>query len=229
VLTAFTLTLAQLGDRRILAVLAKSIVVTLILVALLGSAGWWGLDALLAATGLGDAIMPSGDAVRGVLSAVLAVIGAWLVFRLVAIAVLQFFADEVVLVVEARHYPAAARAAQPLGWTRELRLGLRGLARSAVYNLAALPFALVLLVTGVGPALLLGAVNAVLLGRELTDMVRLRHRGEDAAVMPPLPAFTRFALGAVVAALLLVPFVNFLAPVIGAGMATHLVHRRKGS
>ena len=36
----------------------------------------------------------------------------------------------------------------------------------------------------------------------------------------------RFGLGLVVAFLLTVPFVNFLAPIIGAAMATHLVHRQ---
>lgn len=225
---AFTLALAQLGDRRILAVLAKSIAVTVVLVALLGTAGWWGLDRLLAAFGLDDALVQGGGMVRAALSALLAVIGAWLVFRLVAMLVLQFFADEVVIAVEAEHYPEAAKLARPLGWRAELMLGLKGLGRAALFNLIALPFAVLLLVTGVGPALLFGAVNAVLLGRELDDMVRLRHRDETDAVLAPLPGTTRFALGAAVVLLLLVPFVNFLAPVIGAAMATHLVHRRAG-
>ena len=34
------------------------------------------------------------------------------------------------------------------------------------------------------------------------------------------------ALGGVVAALLMVPFANFLAPVLGAAAAAHLVHRK---
>jgi uncharacterized protein involved in cysteine biosynthesis len=80
--------------------------------------------------------------------------------------------------------------------------------------------------TAIGPALVFGAINAVLLGRELTEMVALRHR--DAAGKAPLPGLpTRTALGAVVVALLLVPLVNLIAPVIGAAMATHLIHRSR--
>lgn len=229
---AFTLALAQLGDRRILAVLVKSVVVTVVLTVLLGVAGWWGLDHALAALGLGDGLGGSlagaGGTIRAALSALLALIGAWLLFRLVAMLVLQFFADEVVIAVEAKHYPEAAGAARALGWRAELALGLKGLGRSALANLIALPFALVLIVTGVGPALLFGAVNAVLLGRELNDMVRLRHRDADGTALAPLPGVTRFALGGTAVLLLLVPFVNFLAPVIAAAMATHLVHRRTG-
>jgi uncharacterized protein involved in cysteine biosynthesis len=36
------------------------------------------------------------------------------------------------------------------------------------------------------------------------------------------------ALGGAVVALLTVPFVNLVAPVLGAAAATHLVHSRKG-
>lgn len=227
-LSALTLAFAQLGDRRILAVLAKSAAITLVLVAVLGALAWWGLDALLASGGLGDRLLPAGDALRALVSAVLAVIGAWLLFRLVAMAVLQFFADEVVMAVEDRHYPDAARTARQVGLRTELVLGLKGLVRSALYNLAALPFALLLLVTGIGPAILFALVNAVLLGRELDDMVRLRHRAADGSPLPPSPGLARFGTGLAVAGLLLVPFVNFLAPVVGAAMATHLVHRREG-
>ena len=92
--------------------------------------------------------------------------------------------------------------------------------------LAALLFALLLLATGIGTALLFWAVNAWLLGRELMDMAWLRHRpSRDAA--PPLGGLTRLALGGIVAAMLLVPFVNLLAPVLGAAAATHLVHSRR--
>ena len=68
------------------------------------------------------------------------------------------------------------------------------------------------------------SVNAVLLGRELEDMVWLRHR-QGADDLAPITRGQRFALGAIVAALMLVPFANLVAPVLGAASATHLVHR----
>lgn len=220
---AFALAIGQLGDRAIVAVLAKSVAVTLALFALLGVGAWYGLSALLADYGV------AGDGALGALGAILVtVIGGWLLFRLVALAVVQFFADQVVAAVEARHYPAALATRRDLPFREDLALSLRGLLRALVANLVALPFALLLLVTGVGTALLFWAVNAWLLGRELTDMVWLRHRtpGESG---PPLAGLTRFALGGIVAAMLLVPFINLLAPVIGAAAATHLIHSRKAT
>jgi uncharacterized protein involved in cysteine biosynthesis len=39
----------------------------------------------------------------------------------------------------------------------------------------------------------------------------------------------RAILGLLATALFMVPFANFLAPVIGAAMATHLFHRKEAS
>ena len=132
---------------------------------------------------------------------------------------------EVVDAVEARHYPAAAAKARKLGWHEELGNGLKGAARALLVNLIALPFALVLLVTGVGAPLLFLAVNAVLLGRELQDMVWLRHR--PAPTSPaPLSRIERWSLGGVCAVLLTLPGINLLAPFLGAAAAAHFIHRK---
>ena len=209
--SAFARALGQLGDRRVLGVLAKSMAVTLAIFVALGIALWRGMARLIEhyAAGYGE--------LGGLIGILLAVIGGWLLFRVVALFVLQFFADEVVLAIEARDYPEDAASA---------RNALGGLLRAVVVNLIALPFAILLLVTGVGTAILFWAVNAWLLGRELQDMVWLRHRPDKAAALP-LGGLTRFALGGIVAAMLLIPFVNLLAPVLGAAAATHLVHGRK--
>lgn len=215
-LHAFALAASQLGDRRILAVLAKTAGLTCALFAMLGAGLWLLLGHWL----------PERVAGLGWLIAVVAgVLAAWLLFRLVALAVLQLFGDEIVAAVEQRHYPVAATSARQLGLREELAVGLKGLRRSLGYNLAALPLALLLLVTGVGAALLFAVVNAVLLGRELTEMVAVRHSPVGGAVVLP-PFIVRLALGGVVAALLLVPFANLLAPVLGVAAATHLVHGR---
>jgi uncharacterized protein involved in cysteine biosynthesis len=68
------------------------------------------------------------------------------------------------------------------------------------------------------------AVNAWLLGRELTDMAWLRHCGQEPRANP-VPRYQRLVLGACVAAIMLVPFANFLAPILGAAAGTHLTHR----
>jgi CysZ protein len=224
-IAAFALALGQLTDRRVLAILAKCIAVTLLLFAVLGTLGWWGIDAALEWSGLRDGRFAAAAGLRGFLSFVAIVIGGWLLWRILALAVLQFYADEVVAAVEAKHYPAALDNARDLGWREELDNGLDSARRALGYNLLVLPVALVLLVTGIGTALVFLAVNAVLLGRELTEMVWLRHRAPGENTLP-LGRGERFALGAVVAGLFTIPFANLLAPVLGAAMATHLVHRK---
>lgn len=218
VLTSLLLALRQLGEPAVLRVLAKSVGVSLLLFAALAVAGWWGLDALLATAGLAEDL-------RGLASLVLTLLGLWLGWRLIAMLVIQFYAEDVVRAVEARHYPQAASAARDLPRMESLRLSLGSAGRALLFNLIALPFAIVLLVTGIGPALLFWLVNAVLIGRELADMVWVRHAHAHPGLVP-VSKLERLALGGVIAALLAIPFVALLAPVLGAAAAAHLVHRK---
>lgn len=211
----------QLADPPILKVLAKSIALTLVVFAVLGVAGWYALASLI-----DGYVSGMGAEIGAIVAVVLTIIAGWLLFRLVALAVIQLFADEIVIAVEEKHYPAAAQTARKLPLSEDIGNSLKGLMRAVVANLIAAPFALALLVTGVGTALLFWAVNAWLLGRELRDMAWLRHR-HDAGEAAPVGALQRFALGGVIAALFIVPFVNLLAPVIGAAAATHLVHQKR--
>lgn len=224
--TSLTLGLRQVFDGAVLRILLKSLGVTIVLFLVVTTGGWFLLDWLLAWGGLEDALFTGAGAVRGALSAVLAVIGLWLVWRIVAMAVIQFYADDVVQAVEARHYPEEANAARNLPFAQQMRNALSAAGRALLANLIALPFALVLLFTGVGTFALFMLVNAVLLGGDLQDMVWLRHCYQRDACAP-VSRGERFLLGGVVAAMLAVPFVNFLAPVLGAASANHLVHRKQ--
>ena len=218
-LSALALALIRLFDPRLLPIWLKSLAATLLACAVLGIGGWWGLSAGIQTY--------SGDGGLGQIAAAFVVILAgWLLWRVVALAVLQFFADEVVAAIEARDYPDMAATARKLGWRAELARGLAGAGRAVLFNLIALPFALLLLVTGVGAPLVFIAVNAVLLGRELQDMVWLRH-STSPQEPPPLGALERLALGGVTAILLTVPIANFAAPFLGAACAVHLIHRKK--
>ncbi|WBH17330.1 EI24 domain-containing protein [Sphingomonas radiodurans] len=220
---ALDLSLGQLGDRPVLAVLGKSLALTLALFAVLGAGVWWGTDALLAAwAGKWHGALTSAAAV------IVTLLAMWLLFRAIAIAVVGLFADAIVAAVEARHYPAALASAREVPFARSLRMGLASAARSVAINVLLLPAYIVLLATGIGTAALFLAVNVWLLGRDLGDMVAARQMPAEA-----LPAWRRatgarrFLLGLAVTALFLVPFANILAPVLGAAMATHLFHRSR--
>jgi len=218
---ALALSVGQLGDPAILKVLGKSLAVTLAIFALLGWAASFAFDAALEWLGLED-----GSGLGALLAVLTVLIAGWLLFRLVALAVLQFFAEDVVRAVEQRHYPQAAANARRIGFGEELGHALRSLGRTLVANALALPVAGLLLFTGVGAAAVFLVVNALLVGRELHDAVWLPHRAH-AAEAAPIGGATRFLLGAVVVALLAIPFLNLLAPILGAASATHLVHRAR--
>jgi uncharacterized protein involved in cysteine biosynthesis len=208
----------QLGDPAVLKVAARSIAITLLIFAGLGFGTYAALAEATQRLGV------SGGW-AGVLAVLLVPVMVWLLFRLVAVAVLQFFADEVVAAVEARHNPTLAATARPLPFRRDLASAVKGLARTIGYTAVALPVAGLLAFTAVGPALVLLAVNAVLLGRELTDMAWLRHCQDEEAANP-VPRVERALLGAAVAGLMAVPLAGLVAPVIGAAAGTHLMLRR---
>lgn len=217
-LSAFALALSRLADRSLVPIWLKSLGATLLVFAALGATSWFGLKLLL------DRYYPSGE-LGGLAALLIVALGGWLLWRIIALAVLQFFADEVVLAIEQRDYPEMAARARKLGLGEEARRALGGAGRALLYNLLALPVAAILAVTGVGAPLVFLFVNAVLLGRELQDMVWLRHR-TSSDNPAPLSGLERLTLGGVVAVLLTVPVANFVAPFLGAACAVHLIHRK---
>ncbi len=230
---AFTLALGDLADPAILRLLVRSLAVTLLLFVAIGVA----LVFLL--KGLDPCALWSwrdscrlGFSAGGFSAALLTAILLWLLFPAVAIGVISAYADRIIAVVEARHYPAASASARPLGWMRGAVLGLRSGLRVLIYNLIALPFYILLLITGVGTPILVIAVNGIALGRDFGEMVVARH-GDRASRTTWLRATRgeRALMGVAVAAMFLVHFANLLAPVLGAAAMAHLFHgvRGKGS
>lgn len=208
----------QLGDPAVLRVAVKSVGITILLFLL----GGYGLYRALIWVGTEYSLSSDGT-LEAIAATILALLAGWFLFRVVALAVLQFFADEIVAAVEARHYPEAACRAQKLPFKRDLANSLRGIGRALLFNLLALPVAIVLMFTAIGPAIVFLLVNAVLLGRELTDMAWLRHCG-DAPRDTPVGGFERVVFGGSIAALMLIPLAGLLAPIIGAAAGTHVTH-----
>lgn len=217
IVPAFLRALAQIGLPGVRAVLWRTLCLTLLVLALLGTGIWFGLHWLLIQLGWSQA-----DGVGGaLLSTLLIAIGVWLLFRIVAMAIVGLHADRIVVAVEQASYPARLAAARSVPFAMELRMTIRSTLRALGWNLAALPAYLLLLATGIGPPLLFLTLNAYLLGRDLAELVEARH--------PALPRFTslaRWQLGFASALLFLPPVVNLLAPVLGVAMATHMFHAR---
>lgn len=218
---AFPLALGQLFDRRIALVLLKSLLVTLVIFAATGVALRYALGGLVAWLGMGSA-----GGLADLATLVLVGIAWWLLFRAIAVAVIGFFADDIVAAVEARHYPDALATARTVPLARSAAMGLGSAGRIIAVNVALSPVYLLLIVTGIGTAILFFFVNAWLLGRDLGDMVAARHMPyADLPEWRRRTIWRRFALGAISTGLFLVPMLNLAAPVLGAAMATHAFHR----
>ena len=223
------LALGQLGDPPILRVFAKSMALTLLIFAVVGIGVWWGTQAMLA-TWLGAQSADMSAGIAALFALFVTALALWLVFRVVAIAVVGIFADDVVAAVETRHYPAALATARPVPFARGVAMGLRSALRVVLVNLVMLPVYVALLVTGIGTAAAFFVVNGWLLGRDLGDMVAARHM--DAGAMRGWRATTRlrrFVLGLANTGLFVVPVLNIAAPVLGAAMATHDYHANRGT
>lgn len=226
----FFLAIGQLTDRPVLLVFLKSLALTLLLFAGFGVGLWYVMDPLGAALGEWLGFSRGYEVFADVAIFILFVLGWWLLFRAVAVAVIGIFADEVVAAVEAKHYPAAHAAARDVPLGQSIAMGVGSAARTIGFNLLLSPLYLMLLITGVGTALAFFLVNAWLLGRDLGDMVAARHMPYRALAEWRRGTRTRrFALGAVGTGLFLVPLVALVAPVLGAAMATHAFHRGRST
>ncbi len=219
---ALSLSIAQLGDKRIIGVFAKSMLITLILCVGLGALFAQGLISLFGR--YGERLMGDSAVVQAI-AWIMAFALSMLAFRAVAVPVTGFFGDQVVAAIEDKYYLPVAGTAKPARFATSLRLGLASLGRVLVVNLLALPVYIFLIFTATGPLILFMILNGVMLGRDLAEMVVVRHLE---------PAQTRqwlrnhrldyAVLGLIVTGLFLIPFVNLLAPLIGAAAAAHLFH-----
>ncbi|MEI9928398.1 MAG: EI24 domain-containing protein [Sphingomonas sp.] len=219
---ALLLSIGQLLDGRIALVFLKSMGLTALLFGGVCVGLYFGLHGL-AARLLGTGA--DASTVADIATIVIGLFAAWLLFRIIAIAVIEVFADDVVDAVEARHYPEAHANVRRLPFHQSLRMGLGSAGHALLLNLLFSPVYLIAL-----PAapFVFFLVNSWLLGRDLGDMVAVRHIPvRDLPRWRRRSHFRRLTVGGIGTAMFLVPGLNLLAPVIGAAMATHAFHRAR--
>src|SRR5689334_18340291 len=106
---------ADLGNRRVLAIMLQTLAISVAFFIGLGVLFVWLLAGFDPCTivGLGSCSLDGGDRVVG--AVVLTFLGAWFLFPAVAITVMAGFADRIAGTVESLHYPEAAKHARPIG------------------------------------------------------------------------------------------------------------------
>ncbi|MCA1749069.1 MAG: EI24 domain-containing protein [Sphingomonadales bacterium] len=218
---ALALSFGQLSDPVFLKVLAKSLGLTALIFVGLGLLLYFALAWLIGWAGWGD-----GGMFAAFGAILLTVLGGWLLFRAIAMAVIGLFTEEIVEAVEAKHYPDRHARAVRAGAGEQVRVALGSFGRAIGWNLVALPLYLLLFVTGIGTVIAVFAVNALLLARDLADLVAMRHVAEaERPAWLKRTRWRRLQLGGVSAGLFLLPVANLLAPILSAAMAAHMLHR----
>lgn len=219
---AIIMAFQSLADSRVQRLLIRVILLTLLAFLVLGFALWWVMGWGMAWMGL-DRFGVSADnaSVFGAfLAAATTIFSTLLLFRIVAVAITWVFADDIIDAVEDRHYPKHAMTGKRPGLVSGAAMALRSIVRVIGYNLLALPVYVLLLVTGVGTAIAFLLVNALLLGRDLEDMLVARH-GKEHGTMRKLP---RLLLGLTGTVGMMVPFFNLIVPVLATAAAVHMAH-----
>ena len=147
-----------------------------------------------------------------------AIVVAWFLFPSLAAAIAGIFADEVIDAVEAKHYPYLGPG-KPVPVLAAVLDGLKLAAIAIVANLLALPFLLVFPIY----VLITWGVNGWLLGREYFEMVAFRRMDRASAHELHRRHNRTFTIaGVIIAVCLTIPFVNLVAPVLGAAFMVHV-------
>ncbi len=160
------------------------------------------------------------EAGSSILGGVAIVVVSVFLFPAIMSAFVGLFLDDVASAVEAEHYPLLS-APRTQGFLESLAGSLRFAGLALLVNLIALPLYFIPPVNAF--AFLL--VNGFLLGREYFELVALRRLSR-----PEVRALSRYYRrrlwwsGTVTALLLLIPFVNILAPLVGVAAMVHILH-----
>ncbi len=216
------LSLSSLNNKAVRRILVKSILLTLAVLIALAMGLFLGGDYLLSLWGWGMDFGTWSYLMGLIMGSLL----TWFLFRSVAVLILWMFADDIVEAIEWEHYSHSALTATKPNWLKSLAIGLRSLLRAILYNLLALPLYLIALFTVLGTPIIFLIINGLLLGKELEEMIALRHQSPiDSGNSWSMGKFERFTLGFAMNAAMMIPFVNFFIPVIGVATATHMMHR----
>lgn len=227
--SALTLAAGDLARRPMLAILARAVAWTILIFAGLFVLLAWLLSGADPCSLVGDECpLDPWSGGFGALFATLLL--GWFLFPGVAIGVLTGMSERITQAVEDIHYPQAAAHSIPLGWGRGLWLGIRSGARVLFYNLVALPIALLLLITGIGPFIVFALVNGLAIAPDLGELAAGRTlRGPALRDWLREHRWPLRMIGLTVGVLLIIPFVNLVAPLFGAAAAVHLYQRGTGA
>lgn len=210
---ALGLAFGEMANPRFRAVVMRALVFAVLLLVVLGFLGVWGASNVGTAWGV-DWGVP----------AVVGTIIAWLVALLVllmpfAAFIMGLYLDSVAEAVERRHYPDDPPG-KGAGFLGTMGMSLRFMIKLVVVNALALVVYVFVPVLNILAFLL---VNGYLAGREYFEMIAARHfKPAEIRRMRKQNRLKLLSAGAIIAVLLAVPGVNFVAPLFGVALMVHV-------
>lgn len=143
----------------------------------------------------------------------------WFLFPAIVSLVMSFYLDRIIDTVEQRYYPHLPPPT-PLPMWQNVAVALKFTTVTVLMNLIVLPL---YLIPGLNVIMFYG-VNGYLLSREYFELVALRRlTPAKARPIRRSNALRLFIAGLLITALLTIPLVNLLAPLIAAAFMVHLV------
>ncbi|MBL26092.1 MAG: hypothetical protein CMM50_00880 [Rhodospirillaceae bacterium] len=222
IVSAFLRAFEQLSDRTMRSVLWKVLLMTIAVFAALWTGTGWALSGIeWFQTGWLDT---ATDWVGGAAAVVVAILVTWVLFPPVSTMFMGIFQDDIIVAVEARHYPGIAPG-QEVSLGGVIASTAKLLLITALLNLLALP--LYLLLPGLN-LLIFYVLNGYLLGREYFEAVALRRFDPRATKRLRKRYQGRVWLtGAGIAFLFSIPILNLLAPLVGTAAMVHVFERTR--
>ncbi len=153
--------------------------------------------------------------------------GSYLLFPGIVTMVMGLLIDQIATAVEEEYYPNRMGTRKVPVTDIVLSAAKLTLIMLVVNLLALVPYIILFFMTAsTGAFALFVVINGFLLGREYIEMVAMRHMDRRAVHRFRMENGGKiFACGAIMAAMFAVPFLNLLAPIIGAAMMTHIFHQ----
>lgn len=220
IFTDFSKAFSQILDPRFLGVLARSLGLTLLLLAGLGWGVLWVLPDSVSLPFWGEVVWLS-KVLSGFALVSVFIMSAFLMIP-VASLFIGFFLERIAAAVERRHYPDLPPATpQPLA-----DIAIDGLKFTCLLIFANLVALIVYVLSTVLAPFIFWIVNGILLSREYFQLVAMRRLGRKRA--QELHAKHRIEVwiaGILMAVPLTVPLVNLFVPVLGVATFTHIFHR----
>lgn len=153
---------------------------------------------------------------------VLTTIGLFFLFPVMMTTLQSIFLDEAAAKVARRDYPADP-SGREIGFVEGLASGVKFLILALVLNLVALPLQIVGLFLPLLNLLVFLALNGYLVGREYFEQVAMRHAtATEAARLRRSRRLLVFGAGLLGTALMVVPIVNLIAPLVTVAAMVHL-------